>query len=44
MLVEAPWHVQKRLSKEISRYQQLKKKYASIAPNTVLASEHTQMT
>jgi hypothetical protein len=33
-----------RLSEGISKYQQLKKKSAATALNTVLASAHTQMT
>jgi hypothetical protein len=33
-----------RLTEEISRYQQLKKKSSTTAPNTVIAPAHTQMT
>jgi hypothetical protein len=44
MTVGAPWHVPIRLSKGISKYQQLKKKSAATALNTVLASAHIQMT
>jgi hypothetical protein len=44
MIVDAPWYVPNRLSKGISKYQQWKKKSASTALNTVLASAHIQMT
>jgi hypothetical protein len=43
MIVGAPW-CRIRLSKGISKYQQLNKKSATTALNTVLASAHTQMT
>jgi hypothetical protein len=44
MIVDAPWHVPIRLSEGISKYQQLKKKSAATALNTVLTSAHIQMT
>jgi hypothetical protein len=43
MKVDAPW-CQIQLSKGISKYQQLKKKSVTTVLNTVLTSEHTQMT
>jgi hypothetical protein len=47
MNVDAPWYLgmyRIRLSEVISKYQQLKKKSAATALNTVLASAHIQMT
>jgi hypothetical protein len=44
MIVDAPCMYWICLSKGISKYQQLKKKSAATALNTVLASVHTQMT
>jgi hypothetical protein len=41
---EAATLFNRRLSKGISKYQQLKKKSAATALNTVLASAHIQMT
>jgi hypothetical protein len=38
MIVNAPWYVPNKLSEGIFKYQQLKKKSAATAPNTVFAS------
>jgi hypothetical protein len=43
MIVDAPGMYLIRLSEGISKYQQLKKKYAATALNIVLASAHIQM-
>jgi hypothetical protein len=44
MIVDAPWYVSNTFILRISKYQQLKKKSAATALNTVLASAHIQMT
>jgi hypothetical protein len=44
MIVDAPWYVPNTVSEGISKYQQLKKKPAATALNTVIASAHIQMT
>jgi hypothetical protein len=44
MLVDAPWYVPNAVSEGISKHQQLKKKSAATALDTVLASAHTQTT
>jgi hypothetical protein len=42
MTVDASWYVPNTVIWGISKYQQLKKKSAATALNTVLASAHTQ--
>jgi hypothetical protein len=44
MIVDAPWYVPIRLSEGISKYEQLKKKFAATALNTALASANIKMT
>jgi hypothetical protein len=44
MIVDAPWYVPNTIIRRISKYQQLKKKSAATALNTVLASAHIQIT
>jgi hypothetical protein len=43
MIVDAPRYVPNTVILRISKYQQLKKKFAATALNTVLASAHIQM-
>jgi hypothetical protein len=42
MIVDAPWYVPNTVIRRDLKHQQLKKKSAATAPNTVLASAHTQ--
>jgi hypothetical protein len=44
MIEDAPWYVPNTVTEGISKYQQLKKKSAATAFNTVLPSAHIQMT
>jgi hypothetical protein len=44
MIMDAPWYVSNTVSDGISKYQQLKKKSAATAINTVLTPVHIQMT
>jgi hypothetical protein len=44
MIADAPWYVPNRLSKQISKHQQFKKKSVTTALSTVRASVYTQTT